>query len=273
MLTAVLLVATLAVMTALMLAAAAASRWLVVRALGVRGVPFPFGASGRWCWATRSAGPQALGYLGSLAGMYAVSAAIVAAGTWGAWVDPPDAAGMRLEVDPGGPADVAGIRDGDRVDKVNGEPVTSWDALRDAIARHPRGPLDVAVTRDGREVHAEVTPDGSGAIRVQLPTRHTEVGLGAALLTGAASPALFLFEQARSIVRVVSGSARGELVGPVGIVGETRRQAKLGTSVVFVGLLGAYMLPFLAIGALFTGPGRRRPVVRGRAQPGPLSLQ
>src|ERR1019366_6341510 len=128
-----------------MLTGASVGRWLVVRVLGVRGVPFPFGANARWCWTTASVVPQALGLLGSLAGMYAVPGAAIAAGTWSAGVVEADETSMRLVVDPKGPAFDADVWDGDRVLSVNGERMTSWDAFRGAVARHPGEAIDLSV--------------------------------------------------------------------------------------------------------------------------------
>src|ERR1700679_2933398 len=86
-------------LTAALVAGGYVGRWLVVRALGVRGVPFPFGAGTRWCWSGASVLPQALGLVGSILGMYAVSGAMIGLGTWSTGVDDPDEASMRVHVD------------------------------------------------------------------------------------------------------------------------------------------------------------------------------
>ncbi|MFD2111261.1 RIP metalloprotease RseP [Thiorhodococcus fuscus] len=72
------------------------------------------------------------------------------------------------ELVPGEPADVAGLRLGDRVLAVNGERVTSWRALVEAVRGHPNQTLTLDVER----------PDGASA-RVQLAPRAVEGENGA----------------------------------------------------------------------------------------------
>jgi hypothetical protein len=81
MLRVVLAIVALAGLTGVLVVGGQVGRWLAVRALGVRGVPFPFGAVTRWCWTSASALPQALGFVGSLLGMYVVSGTMIALGT------------------------------------------------------------------------------------------------------------------------------------------------------------------------------------------------
>ena len=260
MLTVVVALVGLAALTVVLLTAGSIGRWLTVRALGVRGVPFPFGASARWCWTTPSLVPQALGVVGCILATYAASGALVAAGTWSTGMEVADETSMRVNVEAGGPAAAAGVQDGDRVDAVNGERVTSWSELRGAVGRHPLEPIDLSVTRDGREVHAQVTPDRSGLVRIRMPMRHQDATLGECLRAGAAAPAMFLYATARGVAGTLAGSSRAEVAGPVAIVRESERRSPPGPGnlVTFLGLIGAYMLPPMAIAALFTGPGRRK---------------
>jgi membrane-associated protease RseP (regulator of RpoE activity) len=248
----------LAALPVILFAAGSVGRWLTVRALGVRGVPFPFGAGKRWSWTTTSFGPQALGFLGNVAAMYAVSGVLVAIGTGSAGLDVPDEASMRVNVEAGGPAAAAGIQDGDQVDAVNGESVTSWDALRGAVRAHPLGRVDVTVRRDGRESHLLVTPDRSGLVRLQVPVQHREATVGECLRLGVAMPAMFLYANARGVLVSLVGASHEQVAGPVAIVRETSRQSEHGNLVAFLGLMAAFMFVPLAIAALFTGPGRRR---------------
>jgi putative serine protease PepD len=58
--------------------------------------------------------------------------------------------GAVVDVVPGGPADAAGLRDGDVVVKAGGDDVANGDALRDAVSsRKPGGTLELEVRRGG----------------------------------------------------------------------------------------------------------------------------
>ncbi|TMA43563.1 MAG: RIP metalloprotease RseP [Deltaproteobacteria bacterium] len=62
-------------------------------------------------------------------------------------------------VQPGGAADEAGLRRGDRVLAVNGRPAFSWgDEVDGAIKAAGTQPLQITVRRDGKELIATVTP-------------------------------------------------------------------------------------------------------------------
>jgi regulator of sigma E protease len=63
----------------------------------------------------------------------------------------------------GGPADRAGLAAGDRVVRVEGKPIDSWDALVAAIRARPGKPLRLVVERNGATQAIEVTPDSVAA--------------------------------------------------------------------------------------------------------------
>jgi Do/DeqQ family serine protease len=61
-------------------------------------------------------------------------------------------------VQPGGPADRAGVRRGDVITAFNGAPVSDNNTLRNAVARtRPGTPATLTVTRDNREQQLSVT--------------------------------------------------------------------------------------------------------------------
>src|SRR5438552_3652712 len=59
---------------------------------------------------------------------------------------------MRVSVDPGGPADVAQIHNGDRFVSVDEKPVANWDDLKKAVGSHAGESIDVLIDRDGASV-------------------------------------------------------------------------------------------------------------------------
>jgi regulator of sigma E protease len=188
----------------------------------------------------------------------------------------PDDASMRVVVEPG-PAQVAGVETNDKIDAVDGVAVHNWDELRKSVSVHPGEPVDLTVERGSQTLHIQVTPapkgdKDEGLIHVRMPTHIEPVGLLEAAKMSVIAPPVFVYENVRAIGRVIAGKEKLQVNGPVGIVKETAKQAKLGPGVYlqFLGMLSAYLgafnlLPFPALDGgrlLFLGAeavSRRRP--------------
>ena len=63
----------------------------------------------------------------------------------------------------GGPADRAGLKEGDRVVRADGEPVGSWEALVAAVRARPGTPLRLTLERGEVSLTIEVVPDAVAA--------------------------------------------------------------------------------------------------------------
>jgi regulator of sigma E protease len=61
-------------------------------------------------------------------------------------------------VSPGLPAEAAGLREGDKIVALNGEPVPTWDELSKRILASKGDLLHLTVERDGAQIPIEVTP-------------------------------------------------------------------------------------------------------------------
>ena len=72
-----------------------------------------------------------------------------------AWEELPTVVGQVRE---GSPAEEAGIQSGDRILRVNGDPVEYWKDLSFVITTHPEKPVTLAVERDGSIFDLEVVP-------------------------------------------------------------------------------------------------------------------
>jgi regulator of sigma E protease len=169
---------------------------------------------------------------------------------------------MRVHVAPGGPAARAGVKDGDRVLKVAGEAITSWDQLKRVVAAHPDGPIAIDVDRAGEAVTLSATPEGSPPkILVGPFSEQKKMTLGNALGSALVAPGNVVVNSLKSWVRLFAGTEHAELSGPVGIVRETSKAAEsqLATGILLAALLAAYVLPYVAIAsALYEILARRR---------------
>ncbi len=146
------------------------------------------------------------------------------------------------QVPAGGPGSRAGIRVGDTLLAVGGQPVAQWSDAVSAIEARPDQPVSLLVgRREGRvELQAistsDMTIDSLGAahrvgklrLGVDVPERHIQVGFFDALRQGASQT----FAVSTQIIRVVRGMFSGrvstrEVGGPIAIgvmAGESAQQ-------------------------------------------------
>jgi regulator of sigma E protease len=188
----------------------------------------------------------------------------------------PDETSMKVIVE-AGPAETGGVQSGDKIDAVNDVPVKNWEELRKSVSAHPGEAVDITLERDGQVLHKSVTPapkgdKDEGLIHVRMPMRNEPVGFVKAAEISVIAPPLFVYDNVRAIGRVIAGKEKLQVNGPVGIVKETAKQAKLGPGIYlqFLGMLSAYLgafnlLPFPALDGgrlLFLGAeavSRRKP--------------
>ena len=157
---------------------------------------------------------------------------------------------MRVVVE-AGPAQAAGVETNDKIDAVNGAPVTSWEELRKIIGAHAGEAVDLTIERGAETLHKTVTPGAKGdkdegLIHVRMATHIEPVGFAEAAKDSVIYPPVFVYENVRAIGRVLAGKDKLSMSGPVGIVKETAKQAKLGPGELlqFLGILSAYLGAF-----------------------------
>jgi regulator of sigma E protease len=78
------------------------------------------------------------------------------------------------QVLPGHVAEQAGLRSGDRIAALNGNPVSEWEQLANAIHGSPGRPVRLTVERDGKRFEVEVTPRPS---KQRTAAGEEEIGL------------------------------------------------------------------------------------------------
>jgi regulator of sigma E protease len=125
------------------------------------------------------------------------------------------------EVSPGSPADLAGLRDGDRIYAVDGVRVEEFEELYTAVQDSEGNALALSVDRDGRRLHFNVTPtqyyQQNWAIGFRPRGRRERYGPGEAF--GIAFERTWFVTKAigAGFARLATGEGRNEISSPVGI--------------------------------------------------------
>ncbi len=167
---------------------------------------------------------------------------------------------------PGMPAEQAGLRPGDTIASVAGQPVDGWLPLVAELQRHPGQPIPLEVVRgDGtaaERLTISITPrDDGGVGRVGFRQHELVVRRGAlsALGDGLVRTNAQLAGQLVAFAHAFSGRQKAELSGPVGIAQELVRGAREGlepfftliwTISVALALLNLFPIPALDGGRL-----------------------
>ena len=146
------------------------------------------------------------------------------------------------QVVPGGPAARAGVRSGDTLIAVAGQPVTQWLEAADFIEARPEQDVTLTVGRpEGREelvAHSlgDMIKDSTGIRKVgklrlgpAVPEHHVPLGFGQSLVAGGRQTLMV----STSIVRLVRGMFSGrvstrEIGGPIAIGIAAGQSAQLG---------------------------------------------
>ena len=165
------------------------------------------------------------------------------------------------EVRGGSPADSAGLRAGDRVVAVAGEPVESWQAFAELVERRPGEAVSVTVRREEAETGLTVRPavreltgDGDtlryGRVGVTPATSALQQALGAGgrrlgplAAAGYGLPQTWTWTErtVEILIRLVTGRAAADnLAGPVRIAEMSGDVARMG------------LLPFLSFMAILS---------------------
>jgi len=163
-------------------------------------------------------------------------------------------------VNPGDPADRAGLRSGDELLAVAGERVVFAQHVSEAISKNAGRPIDIRIRRDGAEQTVTVTPvqrGDIGMIGVSLANATRTFQPGALEAVGLSVERNIEF--AGLILKTVWGLIVGEtsprqLMGPVGIAQLSGESAQLGWVALFalmatislnLGLLNLLPIPVL----------------------------
>ncbi|WP_018922519.1 RIP metalloprotease RseP [Salsuginibacillus kocurii] len=166
----------------------------------------------------------------------------------------------------GGPADEAGLNEGDEIQAVNGEPVDSWEEMTLLIQEYPdedltftvereNGTEDVTVATDSR--YNEMTERDEGFIGVNRPSEMSPLLAVQYGATQVYEVSVLIFDV---LGMIVTGSfSLDYLAGPVGIYNYTGEVADMGLLILFewaamlsvnLGIINLLPLPALDGGRL-----------------------
>ncbi len=160
-----------------------------------------------------------------------------------------------VDVLPGRPAEGAGLRSGDKILEVGGTPVATWDEMAKQISERPGKQTTIVVEREGARVPIEVTPsDEKGSGKIGVSQHKLDVPVREAALLAITEPPKVVKGVVIGLGQLITGKAKGELSGPIGIVKNTADAAKVGSAELLrlLGVLSAYLgafnlIPFPAL--------------------------
>jgi regulator of sigma E protease len=175
------------------------------------------------------------------------------------------------EVVPNSPAAEAGLRVGDRIVAVNGEPVKSAEQVTQTIREHKGQPITLRAERDGRPVEISATPRllSPQETRERLGFTPDEeipyqrVGIAGAFATAVDTNYEFIRVTGKALGQLFAGkrSVRNTISGPIGIYRAASTSAiRLGWAGVFsmlgflslnLGVFNLLPIPVLDGGAIF----------------------
>ena len=166
------------------------------------------------------------------------------------WIDP-----VLQAVSPGAPADRAGIRQGDRVVALDGEPVRNWSHFVAMIESRPGVESELTLERDGGTIVRSLTPSaeeavdpGTGEARtvgrvgviVATPTIYTPMPLGEAVQYGW-DETVFITGAIVGFLRdLLTGQMSARNLGSIVTIGEMSGQAAAEGLPVFLRFMGLF---------------------------------
>lgn len=146
------------------------------------------------------------------------------------------------QVEPGAPAELAGLEPGDRIVTAAGRPIRAWQDFVRVIERHPDQAIPLEVERGGQRISLTATPEsrefdrqlqrastGYLGVGVQIETVRREYGPIEAISQGATTT----WENSSAVVRFLGGLFVGDVsprnVGSIFTIGQiSGRAAALG---------------------------------------------
>ncbi len=152
------------------------------------------------------------------------------------------------KIEPGSPAEAAGLMTGDQIVQIDGEEISEWTDIVETIGTTKEKEAEVTILRDGQEMTLTVAPEYNKEQKRNMigitPTSERHVfGSVAAGVKNTGSMTVMMYDTLRQLF--TGGVSVKELSGPVGIVYAVNETAKSG--VIYVIYLAALLSLNLAI--------------------------
>jgi regulator of sigma E protease len=169
------------------------------------------------------------------------------------------------EVAAGYPADKAGLRDGDTITGIDGQPIKYWGQFVNRVRNSDGRTLALDINRKGQIIHAHVTPQlnptetGDSTyqvgVAVQDDTLYRRIPFTESLRNSVATTGLTIQKTAETVGLLFSGKVSiNQLQGPVGISHAAKRAVDRGSLAVIslmvlisvnLGILNLLPIPIL----------------------------
>jgi regulator of sigma E protease len=126
-------------------------------------------------------------------------------------------------IEPGQPADKAGLKPEDKIIQVNQKPIHVFSDLQQVFSENKGKPITVKVLRDGKEVELKsaLTPDGKFGFNHELLLKEATIkySFGEAVVKGTDKAFGVVFDNIKAFGKIFRGevSATKSLSGPIGI--------------------------------------------------------
>ena len=152
------------------------------------------------------------------------------------------------KIEPGSPAETAGLVSGDQIVQIDNKKVDDWNDIVQTIGSNKDTPADVTVERDGEELTVTVTPEFNeeqqrSMIGITPVMKRSLPGSVAAGIKNTGNMTVMMYDTLRQLF--TGDVSIKELSGPVGIVYAVNETAKSG--VIYVIYLAALLSLNLAI--------------------------
>ncbi|MDO4581121.1 MAG: RIP metalloprotease RseP [Bacillota bacterium] len=160
------------------------------------------------------------------------------------------------KIQPGQPAEAAGMQAGDRILSVNGIEIATWEQIGPAVNSLPPGSeLSVLVERDGQQLILSITPVFNEEYQLWMlgiEAERLRQNLFTAIALGCKQSIWFVKELILALISMFTGQAPVDVAGPVGIVTIIGDSARYGLQSLL--LLTAYLSINLGLLNLFPLP-------------------